>query len=109
MNTSYAPGSFVSRLSGFVLKVLLGAAAAVFALSLLLAGAIAGGVVLVVSLLAGRKPAALVFPRGTRDQAGTRFRDGAGRFGRGGAAWGGFKPVPVKADDVVDVQSRDIR
>lgn len=103
MNTSYAPGSFLSRLSGFVLKVLMGAAAAVFALSLLLAGAIAGGVVLVVSLLAGRKPAALVFPRGTR------FRDGAGRFGRGGAAWGGFKPAAVKADDVVDVPSRDIR
>jgi hypothetical protein len=106
MNTSYAPGSFLSRLSGFVLKVLLGAAAAVFALSLLLAGVIAGGVVLVASLLTGRKPVALVFPRGLRDQAGMRFRAGADRFGRAGAAW---KPAPVKADDVVDVPSREIR
>ena len=106
MNNTYASGSFLSRLSGFVLKVLLGVAAAVFTLSLLLAGAVAAGVVLVASLLTGRKPASLVFPRGARHQAGARFRTG---FGRGGAAWGGMRPAPLKADDVVDVPSRDIR
>jgi hypothetical protein len=106
MNTSSAPGSFVSRLSGFALKVLVGAAAAVFALSLLLAGLVAGGVLLVASLLRGRKPRALVFPRGNRDQrGGDRFGD---RFGGSGSAWGRFKPASVKSADVVDVPSRDV-
>lgn len=90
--------SFVSQLLRFILKVVLGLFAAVFAVSLLLAALIVLVLSLLKSLFTGRKPApAMVF---------SRFQ----RFSTQGV-WPG-RPTPkdpVNAGEVVDVEVREVR
>jgi uncharacterized membrane protein YedE/YeeE len=96
--------SFVSRILGFTLKVVLGLFAALFAISLLVAGLIIFVVLLLKSLITGRRPAAsMVFGRFQQ------FSSQNGWSGRG-AREGESKPNSKPGTgDVVDVEVREVR
>lgn len=95
--------SFVGRIPGFILKVVLGLFAALFAISLLVAALIVFIVLLLKSLITGRRPAAsMVFGRFQR------FSSQGGWPGR--ATRGQPKPnQKLNAGDVVDVEVREVR
>lgn len=96
--------SFVGRILGFILKVVLGLFAALFAISLLAAALIVFIVLLLKSLITGRRPAAsMVFGRFQR------FSSQGGWPGRA-AREGESKPnQKLNAGDVVDVEVREVR
>lgn len=90
--------SFLSRVLSFLLRLVLWTFAAIFALSLLLAGLVLLALGLLRSLITGQKPKPVVF----------------GRFQRfsSQAAWpGAVKPgaAATREADVVDVEVREIR
>lgn len=88
-------GDFLGRLARGLLRVLLGVAATVFLLSLLVASLVVVLALSLWSLLTGRKPAPVVMFQQFR-QAQQRYASGVFR----GAAGGG---------DVVDVQATEVR
>lgn len=96
----------VSAITRTVLKLVLIAAAAVFALSLILVALVSLLWVLLKALLTGRKPAFVTtFQR--FNQARQQFKRGG--FGAAGAsAAGGFGHAAPVAD-VVDVQAHEVR
>ena len=93
---------FFGGVALLVLRLLFALAAAVFAVSLLLAGLLTVVFVLLRALLTGRKPAAFVVWQRFRQAASwtPRTRPGAAPSGPGARV--------VPADDVVDVPSRDV-
>ena len=96
----------VSTITRLALKLLLIAAAAVFALSLLCVGLLSLAFVLLKALLTGRKPA-FVTTFQHFNQARQQFKRGG--FGAAGpAAGGGFSPA-AGVVDVVDVQAHEVR
>jgi hypothetical protein len=96
--------SFISSLLGFVLKLVFGLLAAVFALSLLLAGLIYVAVSLLVSLFTGRPSTpAMVFGQFRRFQ---RFSPQG--MWSGGPAREASSASPGKGE-VVDVEVREVR
>jgi len=96
--------SFLSRIIGFALKVVLGLFAALFAISLLVAGLIVFVVLLLKSLITGRRPAAsMAFGRFQQFSSQNGW---SGRAAREGASKPNSKPG---AGDVVDVEVREVR
>ncbi len=95
--------SFVGQIIGFTLKIVIGLFAAVFAVSLLLAGLIVFIVLLLKSLITGRRPtASMAFGRFQQ------FSSQNGWSGRG-AREGGSKPhAKAGSGDVVDVEVREV-
>ncbi len=95
--------SFVSRIIGFALKIVIGLFAALFAISLLVAGLIVFVVLLLKSLITGRRPAAsMAFGRFQQ------FSSQNGWSGRG-AREGASKPhAKPGSGDVVDVEVREV-
>ncbi len=93
--------SFVTRLA---LKLVLFAAALIFALSLLCVALLSLAYVLLKALLTGRKPA-FVTTFQHFNQARQQFKRGG--FGAAGAAAGFGHQAP--AADVVDVQAQEVR
>ena len=102
MTASMNPLSLIFRT---FFKLVLLAAALVFALSLLFAGLLTLVIVLIKALLTGRKPAFVV--------AFQRFSQARQQFKRGGwapghaSAGGAFRTAEVA--DVVDVQAHEVR
>lgn len=91
--------SLVSQILRFFLKLALGLFAAIFAVSLLLAALIVVALSLLKSLVTGRKPSpAMVFGRFQRFSPQGMWPGGAARDG-----------AARPADDVVDVEAREIR
>ena len=94
--------SFVSQVLGLTLKIVLGLFAALFAVALLVAGLIVFVVLLLKSLITGRRPAAsMVFGRFQQ------FSSQKGWSGRG--SQDGKSASKPAAGDVVDVEVREIR
>jgi hypothetical protein len=97
--------NLVSAIARTALKLVLIAAAAVFALSLICVALISVVWVLFKALLTGRKPAFVTtFQR--FNQARQQFKRGG--FGAGPSAPGGYGPRPDVVD-VVDVQAHEVR
>jgi hypothetical protein len=98
--------NLVSAIFRFALKLVLIAAAAVFALSLIFVALLSLVWVLLKALLTGRKPAFVTtFQR--FNQARQQFKRGG--FGAAGpSAAGGFR-YGAPAADVVDVQAHEVR
>ena len=96
----------VSAITRTVLKLVLIAAAAVFALSLILVALVSLVWVLLKALLTGRKPAFVTtFQR--FNQARQQFKRGG--FGAAGASAAGGFGHTAPAADVVDVQAHEVR
>lgn len=96
--------SFVSRMIGLALKIVIGLFAALFAISLLVAGLIVFIVLLLKSLITGRRPAAsMAFGRFQQFSSQNGW---SGRGAREGASKPNSKPG---AGDVVDVEVREVR
>lgn len=94
--------SFVSQVLGLTLKIVLGLFAALFAVSLLVAGLVVFVVLLLKSLITGRRPAAsMVFGRFQQ------FSSQKGWPGRG--TQDGKSASRPGGGDVVDVEVREIR
>jgi hypothetical protein len=97
--------NLVSTVIRLALKLVLLAAAAVFALSLLFVALLSLVFVLLKAVLTGRKPAFVTtFQR--FNQARQQFKRGG--FGAGPATGGGFAPAR-EVVDVVDVQAHEVR
>lgn len=95
--------SFVSRIIGFALKIVVGLFAVVFAVSLLVAGLIVFIVLLIKSLITGRRPtASMAFGRFQQFSSQNGW---SGRGAREGASKPNTKPG---AGEVVDVEVREI-
>jgi hypothetical protein len=94
--------SFVSQVLGLTLKIVLGLFAALFAVSLLVAGLVVFVVLLFKSLITGRRPAAsMVFGR---------FQEFSSQKGWSGRGTQDGKSAPKPGGgDVVDVEVREIR
>jgi hypothetical protein len=105
LKDSYVP-SFISSVLRFVLKLVFGLLAAVFALSLLLAGVIYVAFSLLVSLFTGRPSTpAMVFSQFRRFQ---RFSPQSQGMWSNGPAREASPASPGKGD-VVDVEVREVR
>jgi hypothetical protein len=98
--------NLVSAIFRFALKLVLIAAAAVFALSLIFVALLSLVWVLLKALLTGRKPAFVTtFQR--FNQARQQFKRGG--FGAAGSSGAGGFGHSASAADVVDVQAHEVR
>jgi hypothetical protein len=96
--------SFVSQVLGLTLKIVLGLFAALFAVSLLVAGLIVFVVLLLKSLITGRRPAAsMAFGRFQQ------FSSQKGWSGPGAREGESASKSRPGAGDIVDVEVREIR
>lgn len=96
----------ISSISRLALKLVLLAAALIFALSLLCVALLSLAFVLLKALLTGRKPA-FVTTFQHFNQARQQFTRGG--FGAAGATAGGGFAHKAPAADVVDVQAHEVR